>query len=45
MIGFVLVFDRLHYVRKYRSLLKGENLMTADELNRIQAIWCACQDA
>jgi hypothetical protein len=45
MMSFVILFDRLHYKRKYGAWLRGENLMTRDELERIQAIWFACQDA
>ena len=40
MIGFVMLFDRMHYRHKLRCL----NLISHQELSRIQAIWFACQD-
>ena len=43
-IGFVLLFDRLHYRHKLAGWLRGLNLMSRDELDRVQAIWLACQD-
>ena len=45
MIGFVYLFDCVHYKHKFGSWLRGETLMTQDELSQIQAIWSACQDA
>ena len=44
MIAFVMVFDRLHYKRKLMHWLSGSNLMEQGELDRIQAIWAACQE-
>jgi hypothetical protein len=44
MITFVLLFDRFHYKRKLMHWLCGSNLMEQDELQRIQAIWAACQE-
>ena len=41
MMGFVFLFDRMHFRHK---LLRGPNLISSEELNRIQAIWFACQD-
>ena len=40
MMGFVYLFDRMHHRRK----LCVPNLITTEELDRIQAIWFACQD-
>jgi hypothetical protein len=40
MMSFVILFDRMHY----RHKLCGPNLISHEELNRIQAIWLACQD-
>ena len=44
MIGFVLLFDRVHFKNKLVAWLKGGNLMGRDELDQIQAIWAACQE-
>ena len=44
MMTFVILFDRVHYKRKLSDWLRGGNLMSRDELERIQAIWSACQD-
>ena len=41
MIGFVLVFDGLHYRHR---LFRNLNLFTSDELDRLQSIWEACQE-
>jgi hypothetical protein len=40
MMGFVFLFDRMHD----RHKLRVPSLISHDELNRIQAIWFACQD-
>jgi hypothetical protein len=40
MMGFVYLFDRMHY----RHKLRVPNLISTEELDRIQAIWFACQD-
>ena len=40
MMGFVFLFDRMHYRHKMRL----PSLITLEELDRIQAIWSACQD-
>ena len=40
MMGFVYLFDRMHYSHK----LRGPSLISHEELDRIQAIWSACQD-
>ena len=45
MMSFVILFDRVHYKRKVRAWLRGGYLLTHDELNRIHAIWSACQDS
>jgi hypothetical protein len=44
MMSFVILFDRVHYKRKLGGWLLGGNLMSRDEMERIQAIWSACQD-
>ena len=44
MIGFVLLFDRVHFKNKLVAWLKGGNLMSRDELDQLQAIWAACQE-
>ncbi len=44
MISFVLVFDRVRYKHKLSEWLCGSNLLNGDELNRIMAIWTACQE-
>jgi len=44
MIGFVVLFDRVHYKRQIGGWLCGANLMSGDEMERIQAIWSACQE-
>jgi hypothetical protein len=40
MMGFVFLFDRMHY----RHKLRLPSLISHEELDRIQAIWSACQD-
>ena len=40
MMGFVYLFDRMHY----RHKLRVPNLISTQELDQIQAIWFACQD-
>ncbi len=42
MIGFVAVFDGLHYRHR---LLRSIRLFSSDELTRLQSIWEACQDS
>jgi len=44
MISFILVFDRMRYKTKLSEWLSGSNLLNGDELNRIMAIWTACQE-
>jgi len=44
MISFVVVFDRVRYKSKLSVWLSGANLMNGDELQRILAIWTACQE-
>jgi hypothetical protein len=44
MICVVVLFDRLHYRRKLTNWLCGSNLMSSDELDRLHAIWSACQE-
>ena len=43
MIGFVFVFDKAHW-RKAQAKLWNVELLSAEELNQIQAILSACQD-
>jgi hypothetical protein len=40
MMGFVFLFDSMHY----RHKMCVPNLISHEELDRIQAIWSACQD-
>jgi hypothetical protein len=40
MMSFVYLFDRMHDRHKLRCM----NLISREELDRIQAIWSACQD-
>ena len=44
MMSFVILFDRAHYKHQLGGWLCGANLMSREELERIQAIWSACQD-
>ena len=44
MISFVVVFDRVRYKHKLSEWLCGSNLLKSDELQRIMAIWSACQE-
>ncbi|MCX6631311.1 MAG: hypothetical protein NTW28_27175 [Candidatus Solibacter sp.] len=44
MMSFVILFDRVHFKRKLGAWLRGGNLMSREELERIQAIWSACQE-
>ena len=44
MISFVILFDRVHYKNKLGKWLRGGNLMNREELDRVQAIWAACQE-
>jgi hypothetical protein len=44
MIGFVILFDHMHYKRRLNHWLSGANLFRREELERIQAIWSACQE-
>ena len=44
MIIFVFLFDGVHYKRKLGAWLSGGNLMSRDELDRVRAIWAACED-
>jgi hypothetical protein len=44
MMSFVFLFDRVHYKKKLGAWLRGGNLMSANELEQIQAIWSACRE-
>ena len=44
MMSFVILFDRVHYKHILGGWLRGGNLMSREELERIQAIWSACQE-
>jgi hypothetical protein len=44
MMSFVIQFDRVHYKRRLSHWLSGANLFKREELERIQAIWSACQE-
>ena len=43
MMGFVVTFDNLHHKTRSKRLLSP--LLTADEVDQMRAIWCACQDS
>ena len=44
MMSFVILFDLVRYKRKFGGWLRGAYLMSRDELERVRAIWSACQD-
>ena len=44
MMSFVILFDRMRFKHKLGAWLRGGNLMSRHELERIQAIWSACQE-
>jgi hypothetical protein len=44
MMGFVILFDRMHYKNKWGAWSRGANLMSPEELEQIQAIWSACSE-
>jgi hypothetical protein len=44
MMGFVMVFDGSHYRKKLNRLLSSVNLLSQEEVDRLQAIWAACQE-
>ncbi len=44
MMGFVVVFDRVHWRNKIGRFLTG-GLLSQEELARLQAIWSACQES
>ena len=44
MMGFVAVFDGFHRKSRVTRILRSINLFTSDEVNRLQAIWEACQE-
>jgi hypothetical protein len=43
MMSFVILFDRVHYKRRLCAWLSGA-MMTGSELERLLAIWSACQE-
>jgi hypothetical protein len=43
MMSFVILFDRVHYKRRLAAWVSGA-LMTGKELERIMALWSACQE-
>ena len=42
MMSFVVLFDRVHYKRRLGKWLSGA-LMSAQELERMMALWSVCQ--
>ena len=44
MMAFVLVFDRVHHKAGNTRFCNG-GLLDSQELNRLQAIWSACQES
>jgi hypothetical protein len=45
MMSFVVVFDSVHWRKRLNRLFCSSNLLSHDELDRLAAIWSACQDA
>lgn len=45
MMGFVIVYDGLHTRNRLLRLFRSVSLLSSDEVNRLQAIWAACQDS
>jgi hypothetical protein len=43
MMSFVVLFDRVHYKRRLGKWLSGA-LMSAQELERMMALWSVCQE-
>jgi hypothetical protein len=43
MMSFVVVFDKTHWRKKVNRFVTA-NLLSADDVTRMQRIWCACQD-
>jgi hypothetical protein len=43
MMSFVILFDRVHHKRRLNAWLSGA-MMTGAELERLMAIWTACQE-
>ncbi len=44
MMCFVAMFDRSHSRKRIRRFLSS-NLLSREELNRLQAIWSACEES
>jgi len=44
MMSFVMVFDGSHHRKKLAKLFGSVNLFSQDELERVRAIWAACQE-
>lgn len=45
MIGFVVVFDGFHRKNRLSSLFRSISFLSPEEVNRVQAIWEACQNS
>jgi hypothetical protein len=45
MMGFVMVFDNVHWRKKFNRLFCSKNLLSQDELNHLLTVWTACQDS
>ncbi len=44
MMAFVIVFDGAHHRKKLERLFRSLNFFDQDELDRVRAIWAACQE-
>jgi hypothetical protein len=40
----VIVFDGAHHRKKLERLFRSLNFFDQDELDRVRAIWAACQE-
>jgi hypothetical protein len=43
MMSFVIIFDRTHWRKKVDQFVTA-NLLSAEDVARMQRIWCACQE-
>jgi hypothetical protein len=44
MMGFVMTFDNIHHRNRLNRLWSSITLLSVDEVDRLRAIWSACQD-
>jgi hypothetical protein len=45
MMSYVVLFDAVHWRKRFTRLFCSSNLLSQDELDRLATIWSACQDA